>query len=313
MQQAQFAHLCTVMSNMHHRRAGYPFGTLVDFAADEAGYPIFCLSPLAIHTRNIMEDPRCSLVVQMPGWTGVHALPRICARRCQPHHGNMVCEHALVPKRLRGRGCAWRAGLANARVTIFGDVYQLPSDLQEAAREIFLQKQVQTPVAPQFFSRHTCLAMTYRTPVQSYSCCRKLLYAAWGDVVKEGPTFVQVSEKKNRWVSGNYMFFRMHRISDIYFVGGFGTVQWVDVGEYTAAKPDEIVADDPHHTLQVRHIASAAPLTAALPASQGEVPCMTGRPAVHDLVRITFLPLSERDHGALLRSPAKNTMQLFVR
>jgi hypothetical protein len=68
--QAQFAHLCTVMSGMHHRRAGYPFGTLVDFAADEAGYPIFCLSPLAIHTRNIMEDPRCSLVVQMPGWTG---------------------------------------------------------------------------------------------------------------------------------------------------------------------------------------------------------------------------------------------------
>ncbi len=70
VEQAQFAHLCTVMSNMHHRRAGYPFGTLVDFAVDEAGYPIFCLSPLAIHTRNIMEDPRCSLVVQMPGWTG---------------------------------------------------------------------------------------------------------------------------------------------------------------------------------------------------------------------------------------------------
>ena len=103
VEQAQFAHLCTVMSNMHHRRAGYPFGTLVDFAVDEAGYPIFCLSPLAIHTRNIMEDPRCSLVVQMPGWTG----------------------------------------LANARVTIFGDVYQLPPHLQEAAREIFLQKQVQ--------------------------------------------------------------------------------------------------------------------------------------------------------------------------
>ena len=102
VEQAQFAHLCTVMSNMHHRRAGYPFGTLVDFAVDEAGYPIFCLSPLAIHTRNIMEDPRCSLVVQMPGWTG----------------------------------------LANARVTMFGDVYQLPLHLQEAAREIFLQKQV---------------------------------------------------------------------------------------------------------------------------------------------------------------------------
>jgi len=64
---------------------------------------------------------------------------------------------------------------------------------------------------------------------------------------------VQASEKKNRWVSGNYMFFRMHRISDIYFVGGFGTVQWVDVGEYVSSKPDQIVVSDPHHTLQVPH------------------------------------------------------------
>ncbi len=65
MEQAQFAYLCTVMSRMHHRRAGYPFGTVVDFAADGAGYPIFCLSPLAVHTRNIAEDARCSLVVQV--------------------------------------------------------------------------------------------------------------------------------------------------------------------------------------------------------------------------------------------------------
>lgn len=72
------------------RRAGYPFGTLVDFASDGGGMPIFCLSPLAIHARNLIEDPRCSLVVQMPGWTG----------------------------------------LANARVTIFGDTYQLPADMQ---------------------------------------------------------------------------------------------------------------------------------------------------------------------------------------
>jgi hypothetical protein len=60
VEQAQFAHLCTVMSTMHHRRGGYPFGTLVDFASDGAGYPIFCLSPLAIHARNLIEDPRCA-------------------------------------------------------------------------------------------------------------------------------------------------------------------------------------------------------------------------------------------------------------
>jgi len=96
VEQAQFAHLCTIMSGMHHRRSGYPFGTVVDFAADGAGYPIFSLSPLAIQTRNIMEDPRCSLVFQMPGW----------------------------------------AGLANARVTIFGDVYKLPKDMQSAASDV---------------------------------------------------------------------------------------------------------------------------------------------------------------------------------
>ena len=80
------------------RRAGYPFGTLVDFASDGAGLPIFCLSPLAIHARNLIEDPRCSLVVQMPGWTG----------------------------------------LANARVTIFGDVYQLPPDMQVSVNSMQL-------------------------------------------------------------------------------------------------------------------------------------------------------------------------------
>ena len=50
---------------------------------------------------------------------------------------------------------------------------------------------------------------------------------------------------------GNNLFFRMHRISDIYFVGGFGTVQWVDVAEYAATTPDSIVLDNPHKTLQV--------------------------------------------------------------
>ncbi len=51
VEHARFGHLCTAMCDMHHRRAGYPFGTLVDFATDGAGYPIFCLSPLAIHSR----------------------------------------------------------------------------------------------------------------------------------------------------------------------------------------------------------------------------------------------------------------------
>lgn len=68
----------------------------VDFACDGAGYPIFSLSPLAMHTRNLLADPRCTLVVQMPGWQG----------------------------------------LSNARATIFGEVYRLPSHMQDDAREV---------------------------------------------------------------------------------------------------------------------------------------------------------------------------------
>ena len=58
-------------------------------------------------------------------------------------------------------------------------------------------------------------------------------------------------ERRGEWVSGNLVFFRMHRISDIYFVGGFGTVQWVDVADYMATKPDSIVAADPQQTISV--------------------------------------------------------------
>lgn len=50
---------------------------------------------------------------------------------------------------------------------------------------------------------------------------------------------------------GNFMFFRMHRITDIYFVGGFGTVQWIDVDEYLGSAPDAIATNHPTRTLQV--------------------------------------------------------------
>ena len=35
-------------------------------------------------------------------------------------------------------------------------------------------------------------------------------------------------------------FFRM-KISDIYFVGGFGTEKWIDAEDYRAAQPDAVV------------------------------------------------------------------------
>ncbi|KAH9716197.1 Pyridoxamine 5'-phosphate oxidase family protein [Citrus sinensis] len=158
MEQARFAHLCTVMSRMHHRREGYPFGSLVDFAPDSMGHPIFSFSPLAIHTRNLLADPRCTLVVQIPGWSG----------------------------------------LSNARVTIFGDIFPLPEHQQEWAHK-------------QYIAKH-----------------------------HQGPS--------QQW--GNFYYFRMQDISDIYFIGGFGTVAWVDVKEYEALLPDKIAVEGGEHYLK---------------------------------------------------------------
>ncbi|KAI3773246.1 hypothetical protein L1987_47771 [Smallanthus sonchifolius] len=168
MEQARFAHLCTVMSRMHHRREGYPFGSLVDFAPDAMGHPIFSFSPLAIHTRNLLADPRCTLVVQIPGWSG----------------------------------------LSNARVTIFGDVFPLPEDQQEWAHK-------------QYIAKH-----------------------------QQGPS--------QQW--GNFYYFRMQNISDIYFIGGFGTVAWVNVKEYEALRPDKIAVDGGEQNLKELNAIFSKPL-----------------------------------------------------
>ena len=41
--------------------------------------------------------------------------------------------------------------------------------------------------------------------------------------------------------------------SDIYFIGGFGTVAWVDVKEYEALQPDKIAVDGGEQNLKVLH------------------------------------------------------------
>ncbi|RCV05495.1 hypothetical protein SEVIR_1G087200v4 [Setaria viridis] len=178
MEQARFAQLCTVMSRMHHRRAGYPFGSLVDFAPDPLGHPILSLSPLAIHTRNLLADPRCSLVVQITG----------------------------------------SSGLSNTRVTIFGDVIPLPAEQQEWAHQQYVSKHQQ-----------------------------------WAS---------------QQW--GNFYYYRMETISDIYFIGGFGTVAWIDVKEYESLQPDKISMDGGEQYLKEINSMFSKPLKELL-STEGEV------------------------------------------
>jgi hypothetical protein len=44
-------------------RPGFPFASFALFALDPKGRPVFLLSALAVHARNLAADPRASLLV----------------------------------------------------------------------------------------------------------------------------------------------------------------------------------------------------------------------------------------------------------
>jgi putative heme iron utilization protein len=51
------------LSTHSQQRPGYPFGSVAPYAPDERGRPVFLISGLALHTRNLEADPRASLLV----------------------------------------------------------------------------------------------------------------------------------------------------------------------------------------------------------------------------------------------------------
>ncbi len=55
------------LSRKHH---GHPFGSVMPYALDERGRPIFLISTMAMHTQNLQADRRASLLVAQPDWTG---------------------------------------------------------------------------------------------------------------------------------------------------------------------------------------------------------------------------------------------------
>lgn len=60
------------------RRPGWPFASVMPYALSEDGSPLFLISSMAIHTQNILADPRASLLVMQSG-TGSDPLgsPRV--------------------------------------------------------------------------------------------------------------------------------------------------------------------------------------------------------------------------------------------
>lgn len=90
--------LCTLSV----KHPGHPFGSLMPYALDRQGCPLFLISTMAMHTQNLQADRRASLLVSQPGWTG--------------------------------------DSLAAGRVTLMGEAQPLPVDGVAAGRESYLAR-----------------------------------------------------------------------------------------------------------------------------------------------------------------------------
>jgi putative heme iron utilization protein len=143
------------LSTMSRKHPGFPFGSLMPFALELSGRPIFLISNMAMHTQNLKSDPRCSLFV--------------------------------------GQGGSDGDLLGAARATLIGHAEPVPEQDAASVRE-------------QYLARH---------------------------------------ENSRYWVDfTDFSFFRLQPI-DLYYVGGFGVMGWVEAGDYEHAAPDPLAETAP--------------------------------------------------------------------
>jgi len=143
------------LSTLSRKHSGFPFGSLMPFALDSAGRPIFLISNMAMHTQNLKEDPRCSLFV--------------------------------------GQASAHEDALGAARATLVGHAAPVPEQDHASVRQ-------------QYLARH---------------------------------------ENSRYWVDfSDFSFFRLQPV-DLYYVGGFGVMGWVEAPDYQHATPDPLAEAAP--------------------------------------------------------------------
>src|ERR1700759_217344 len=58
------------LSTLSRKQTGFPFGSLMPYALDEQGRPVFLISTMAMHTQNLATDGRASLLVTQPDASG---------------------------------------------------------------------------------------------------------------------------------------------------------------------------------------------------------------------------------------------------
>ena len=143
------------LATLSRKHPGFPFGSLMPFALDPAGRPLFLISNMAMHTQNLKAEPRCSLFV--------------------------------------GPANADGDPLGAARATLIGLAEPVPASELDSVREIYL-------------ARH---------------------------------------ENSRYWVDfSDFSFFRLQPV-DLYYVGGFGVMGWVEANEYQDAAPDPLAGAAP--------------------------------------------------------------------
>ena len=138
------------LATLSRRHPGHPFASLMPYALDGTGRPLFLISSMAVHTQNLAGDAQASLFVAEPDWTG------------DP--------------------------LAAGRVTLMGLVRPVPPDALAEARGVYL-------------ARHANAAY---------------------------------------WVDFEDFAFHRLEVADLYFVGGFAAMDWIDAAAYGAARVDPL-------------------------------------------------------------------------
>jgi hypothetical protein len=138
------------LSTLSRKQPGFPFGSVMPYALDGSGRPIFLISTMAMHTQNLQADARASLLVTHPVASG------------DP--------------------------LGASRVTLIGKVSTVPEPEKADARTLYLER-----------------------------------YA-----------------NSKYWVDfDDFSFYRME-VLDVYYVGGFGVMGWVQAPDYSEAQPDPL-------------------------------------------------------------------------
>ena len=62
--------LIGTLSTHSQKFPGFPFGSMMVYVVDDLGQPVFFISSMAMHTHNLGQDPRASLLITQPDVSG---------------------------------------------------------------------------------------------------------------------------------------------------------------------------------------------------------------------------------------------------